>query len=81
MPAPMTAQRPDIQTRDGAPPRGLQDKAGQGGGGAKAEVEVDGKQGGLDAVLDDNNLPEDFKKRVREMKEAMEEFERKQGRD
>ena len=73
--------RPDDEPRDGAPPQGLQDKAGKGGGGAKAEVEVDGKQGGLDAVLEDENLPEDFKKMVREMKEAMEEFERKQGRE
>jgi membrane-associated protease RseP (regulator of RpoE activity) len=73
--------RPEEEPRDGAPPQGLQDKAGKGGGGAKAEVEVDGKQGGLDAVLDDNNLPEDFKELVREMKKAMEEFERKQGGD
>jgi hypothetical protein len=73
--------RPEDGPRDGAPPKGLQDQADKGGGGAKAEVEVDGKQGGLDAVLDDKNLPEDFKKRVREMKEAMEEFERKQAGD
>jgi hypothetical protein len=72
--------RPDDQPRDGAPPQDLQEKADQGGGGGRAEVEVDGNQGGLDAVLDDKNLPEDFKKMVREMKEAMEEFERKQGR-
>lgn len=73
--------RPDDEPRDGAPPQGLQDKAEKGGGGGRAEVEVDGKQGGLDAVLEDGNLPEDFKKMVREMKEAMEEFERKQGRE
>ena len=73
--------RPEDGPRDGAPPKGFQDQADKGGGGAKAEVEVDGKQGGLDAVLDDKNLPEDFKKRVREMKEAMEEFERKQAGD
>jgi hypothetical protein len=72
--------RPDDQPRDGAPPKDLQEKADQGGAGGRAEVEVDGKQGGLDAVLQDKNLPEDFKKMVREMKEAMEEFERKQGR-
>lgn len=72
--------RPDDQPRAGAPPQDLQEKADQGGAGGRAEVEVDGKQGGLDAVLDDKNLPEDFKKMVREMKEAMEEFERKQGR-
>lgn len=73
--------RPGDEPRDGAPPQGLQDKAEKGGGGGRAEVEVDGKQGGLDAVLDDSNLPEDFKKMVRDMKEAMEEFERKQGGD
>jgi len=74
-------ERPDDEPRDGAPPRELQDKAGKGGGEGRAEVEVDGKQGGFDAVLDDENLPEDFKKMVREMKEKMEEFERKQGGD
>jgi membrane-associated protease RseP (regulator of RpoE activity) len=76
-------ERPDDEPRDGAPPRELQDKAGKGGGESKAEVEVEGggHEGSLDAVLDDKNLPEDFKKMVREMKEKMEEFERKQGGD
>lgn len=73
--------RPEDEPGDGAPPQDLQDKAENGGGGGRAEVEVDGRQGGLDAVLEDQNLPEDFKKMVREMKEAMEEFERKQGRE
>jgi hypothetical protein len=57
-----------------------------GGAGAKVrpgtiEVEVSGNAGeGLDGVLENPDVPEEFKKSVREMQEKMREFEKKHGK-
>jgi membrane-associated protease RseP (regulator of RpoE activity) len=53
---------------------------GSGGASAKVEIETNGDaSAGLDAVLDNPNVPEDFKKTVREMKEKLREFEKQHG--
>jgi hypothetical protein len=45
------------------------------------EVEVSGNAGeGLDGVLENPDVPEEFKKSVREMQEKMREFEKKHGK-
>lgn len=59
-------------------------------GPARAEIEIDGAGGhaeahaeagdGLDAVLDDPNVPEHFKKSVREMKERAEKMKERAGK-
>ena len=71
------------------PPPAQSGKAGNPGK-QEIHVEVDGdgghasahastSSGGLDDVLDDPNVPENFKKSLREMQEKMREFERKHG--
>ena len=45
-------------------------------GNGKVEVEVSGSAAGLDAVLNNPNVPEDFKKTVREMQQKMLDFEK-----
>lgn len=46
-------------------------------GNGKVEVEVSGSAAGLDAVLNNPDVPEDFKKTVREMQQKMLDFEKK----
>lgn len=54
---------------------------------SKVEIHIDGNGGeasasagdSLDSVLDDPNVPDHFKKTVREMKERMEDIEKKRG--
>jgi C-terminal processing protease CtpA/Prc len=46
-------------------------------GDGKVEVEVSGSAAGLDAVLNNPDVPEDFKKTVREMQQKMLDFEKK----
>ena len=56
-------------------------------GPGKIEIEIDSDVqdldigNGLDAVLDNPNVPEEFKKTVREMKKQMEEFQKKHAAD
>jgi membrane-associated protease RseP (regulator of RpoE activity) len=45
-------------------------------GNGKVEVEVSGSAAGLDALLNNPNVPEDFKKAVREMRQQMLDFEK-----
>lgn len=49
------------------------------GDGGHASAHAGTSSGGLDDVLDDPNVPENFKKSLREMQEKMREFERKHG--
>jgi C-terminal processing protease CtpA/Prc len=55
-------------------------EAGKQGEGGSIQVEVSGSNG-LDAVLNDPNVPEDFKKTVREMRERMQRFQEEHGID
>jgi len=74
------------QGEEGGPPPGAQGMNENGGAGAKVrpgtiEVEVSGNAGeGLDSVLENPDVPEEFKKSVREMQEKMREFEKKHGK-
>jgi hypothetical protein len=45
-------------------------------GSEKAEVEVSGSAAGLDAVLNNPDVPADFKKTLREMQQWMLDFEK-----
>jgi membrane-associated protease RseP (regulator of RpoE activity) len=79
----------DSKKRANPPPA----EAGKSANSSKEEihVEIDGEDGhasahassssgnGLDDMLDDPNVPENFKKSLREMQEKMREFEKKHG--
>lgn len=79
-------EKPEDGGDEGGPPPGGQGMNEDGGAGAKVrpgtiEVEVSGNAGeGLDGVLENPDVPEEFKKSVREMQEKMREFEKKHGK-
>lgn len=61
---------------DGADGHGARGGQGGQGGSARAEVEIEGGSlENLDELLNNPDLPEEFKKNVREMRERMREFE------
>ncbi|MCU0797679.1 MAG: PDZ domain-containing protein [Akkermansiaceae bacterium] len=76
--------RPGENGRDGqnGPPGAHRGQGGEGGNGGSAHAEVEVHGGSLeelDKVLDNPDLPEEFKKNVREMRERMREFEERHG--
>jgi C-terminal processing protease CtpA/Prc len=73
-----SAEQGSDRTQKAERPDGKDAKAGDSKRNGSVQVEVSGDSiDSLDAVLDDPNVPEDFKKSVREMQERMRDFERR----
>ena len=68
----MLEERPADQDDPPAPP---EDEGENGGDGPGIKIEIEG--GEFDQILDDPNIPEEFKRNVREMQRQMEEFRKK----
>lgn len=80
----LARQPDDDPDAAGPPPDQRMNDPRQGGPDARKgaiEVEVSGNAGeSLDRVLENPDVPEEFKKHVREMQEKMREFERSHGK-
>lgn len=67
--------QPADPNQPAAPPGDGVNGEAEAGGGGQIQVEVNG--GDFDSILNNPNVPEEFKKTVREMQRKMEEFQRR----
>lgn len=70
------AERTERAAQDGAPPAD-NPPADVADGNRKVKIEIDG--GAFDSILENPDVPEDFKKTVRGMQKQMEEFQKQHG--